>query len=63
MFVGNDGKQELARIIGLYDDRGRLLTTPEKLNPELQKLGVAYQIVEGKQDKETKKQTYAVTAT
>ena len=59
VFVGNDGKQELARIIGLYDDRGRLLTTPEKLNPELQKLGIPYQIIKGKRLKG--KQTYYVT--
>lgn len=60
IFVGNEGKKELAKIIGLFDDRGRLLTTPVKINPELEKLGVNYRIVKGKRDKETKKQTYYV---
>lgn len=60
IFVGNEGKKELAKIIGLYDDRGRLLTTPEKINPELEKLGVHYRIVKGSRDKETKKQTYYI---
>lgn len=58
VFVGNEGKKEIARIIGLCDDRGRLLTTPKKINPELQQMGVPYQIVKGEKDKETKKQTY-----
>ena len=61
IFVGNEGKKELAKIIDLDDDRGRLLTTPEKINPELEKLGVHYRIVKGSRDKETKKQTYYIT--
>ena len=61
IFVGNEGKKELAKIIGLCDDRGRVLTTPEKINPELEKLEVHYRIVKGSRDKETKKQTYYIT--
>lgn len=59
VFAGNEGKRELARIIGLCDDRGRLLTTPEKINPELAKMGVPYQIIKGK--RQNGKQTYYVT--
>lgn len=45
IFVGNEGKGELAKKIGLFDDRGRLLTTPNKINPELKAMGVHYRII------------------
>lgn len=59
IFKGNEGKMELANIIGLCDDRNRLLTTNTKINAELEKMGVHYRIVKGK--RQGGKQTYYVT--
>lgn len=58
IFKGNEGKMELANIIGLRDDRNRLLTTDTKINAELEKMGVHYRIVKGK--RQEGKQTYYV---